>query len=80
MAIITVSEPTAGSPAHYTLSNPATLETIGGFDATSPAQVNSAIEAARNAQPAWATNDGYTLALPILKAQEVAKRKIVALR
>ena len=54
MAIITISEPTAASPPHYELTNPATLEPIGGFDATSPAQVSAAIEIARKAQPGWA--------------------------
>ena len=54
MAIITISEPTPGSPPHYELTNPATLEPIGGFDATSPAQVSAAIEVARKAQPGWA--------------------------
>ncbi|MEI8324416.1 MAG: aldehyde dehydrogenase family protein, partial [Betaproteobacteria bacterium] len=44
----------AGDQASFEIRNPATFEPLGLAPASSQAQVNAAVAAAKAAQPAWA--------------------------
>jgi acyl-CoA reductase-like NAD-dependent aldehyde dehydrogenase len=54
MAIIEPVGAPPGSRRLYRLTNPATLEPAGEFEAATPEDVQDALESARKAQPGWA--------------------------
>ena len=53
MAILEALESGAGARRRYRLRSPATLEPVGEFEARSAADVQTALEVARKAQPEW---------------------------
>jgi acyl-CoA reductase-like NAD-dependent aldehyde dehydrogenase len=53
MAILEPLESVAGARRRYRLRSPATLEPVGEFEARSEADVQTALEVARKAQPEW---------------------------
>jgi acyl-CoA reductase-like NAD-dependent aldehyde dehydrogenase len=53
MAILEPLESVAGARRRYRLRSPATLEPVGEFEARSEADVHTALEVARKAQPEW---------------------------
>jgi len=54
MAIVTPIETPAGARRRLAISNPATLQPVGEIEVQNADDVNTALEAARKAQPAWA--------------------------
>jgi succinate-semialdehyde dehydrogenase/glutarate-semialdehyde dehydrogenase len=71
MAIVTPLETAPGAPRRLRLSSPATLEPIGEIEVQTAEDAKLAVEAAREAQPAWAALSFEGRARHMTKALDV---------
>ncbi len=71
-------DPACGAPAfgeRFTSINPATGETIGELRVAGPAEINAAVSAARNAQPAWGAMTGAARAKILNRAAQILRAR-----